>query len=542
MQMEQGEFAAKGGHKGGKAVGAKGGKKKKKEQQGDTKGGGNGKKGGNGWTSPTLDSSDDQCDHATECKGYGKGHKAGKGGTSTRKGAKGGKRGGKGWSDTSSQSELSSLRDVEDCEYMRIPDTAPKEVPAPSMNASGQCPMPQCAKRVFAETWQLEQHCFDCHRQTRAQLMATSLNHDLEIQERRECPTCKTKCGTFWQLVKHCDEAHQSTVKDLLPRVRGLLEGVTVDDVREAPLCAKARMMDKDKSHRTPRHGCEELAASVEEQLRRELQQLRHELERARETSSVHLTKLSHHNLQGELLRPNHGLEQAKEASKAERDSLLLRLKNAEAREREQTSAAQQLSREVLRLKSKLERAKETLSTHPTQLKEAEEKEKEATDERDSLLEKHAERENEHALAVQQLRRELECAQATSAAHFTQERELLQVRHELDRTRKASATHQAQLKEALKREKTAADNHAVECELSGRRCESLGCELRGLQHELGQARETSAVDKRYSQLSEQHLTRELARVRGERDRLAADLKTTSDEKAGCGSLFWRHFR
>ena len=138
-------------------------------------------------------------------------------------------------------------------------------VKGPEQGSRGRCrcPMPQCAKRVFEETWQLEQHCFDCHGQTRAQLMATSLNHDLEIQERRECPTCKTKCGTFWQLVKHCDEAHQSTVKDLLPRVRGLLEGVTVDDVREAPLCAKARMSPSDTREGCQRQRIHELTVEV---------------------------------------------------------------------------------------------------------------------------------------------------------------------------------------------------------------------------------------------------------------------------------------
>ena len=491
---------------------------------------------------------------ATECKGYGKGyggHKAGKGGTSTRKGAKGGKRGGKGWSDTSSQSELSSLRDVEDCEYMRIPDTAPKEVPAPSMNAegtaltfydenarvsgtlaledtelvlisdrtyfidgvitmgrdgiertefcengirfifkdnsgvagfpdvphfetlkskitvlnaerqkredararvvegchpareqlSGHCPMPQCAKRAFAETWQLEQHCFDCHGQTRAQLMATSLNHDLEIQERRECPTCKTKYGTFWQLVKHCDEAHQSTVKDLLPRVRGLLEGVTVDDVREAPFRAKARMMPLHKSHRTPppttiRHGCEELAASVEEQLRREL-------ERARETSSVHLTKLEdalerevtavderdslllkrslervyEQNLRRELLHVRQELDEARETSATreqtiteERDSLLVRLEEHSERENEQM--LQPLTCERRDLTSKLERAIEECDYLLLRL--------------EKTTKKHSKRVKEHMWTVQQLKNErgdltckLERAEATSSTRLT---------------------------------------------------------------------------------------------------------------------------
>eukprot|EP00754_Rhynchopus_humris_P021338 Rhum_TRINITY_DN14740_c6_g1::Rhum_TRINITY_DN14740_c6_g1_i5::g.114472::m.114472 len=126
-----------------------------------------------------------------------------------------------------------------------------------------QCPMLRCSEKTFEETWQLEQHCFDRHGQTHAQLLATSLNHDLEIQERRECPTCETKFNAFWQLVKHCDEAHQSTVKDLLPRVRGLLEGVTVDDVKAAPLCAKARMTLSDAPGECRRQKVRELTEEV---------------------------------------------------------------------------------------------------------------------------------------------------------------------------------------------------------------------------------------------------------------------------------------
>ena len=87
--------------------------------------------------------------------------------------------------------------------------------------------MPQCAE-AFEEMWQLEQHCFDCHGQTRAQLMATSLNHGPEIQEQRERPTCKT--DTFWQ-----------RAKDLLQRVRGVVEGFWEEDVTEAQFRAELR-------------------------------------------------------------------------------------------------------------------------------------------------------------------------------------------------------------------------------------------------------------------------------------------------------------